>query len=157
MEVHVVPGGDGRAVERGRLIVPAAKGGLDLFVDAVADCLHNFGFDDVALGVDGDFDDDVALQVPGKLGARHRRIWVHDRIGDVDFMTGDRSVNHGAQRRSGVGIMIAGFRVGQDLLRLWRRLWRLGLRAWARLARPWRNNNLAVSGGVSSLWAAGGK
>src|SRR5712691_1043945 len=52
MEMYVVPGGDGRAVERGRLVVPAAQGGLDLFVDPVADRLHNFGFDDVALGVD---------------------------------------------------------------------------------------------------------
>src|ERR1700692_3994362 len=94
VEVHVVPGGDWSAVERGRLVVPAAQGSLDLFVDAVADCLHNFGFDDVALGVDRDFDDDVALQVPGKLGARYGRIWIHDWIGDVDFMAGDRSVNH---------------------------------------------------------------
>ena len=61
MEVYVVPGGDWRAVERGRLVVPAAQSGLDLFVDPVADCLHNFGFDDVALGVDRDFDDDVTL------------------------------------------------------------------------------------------------
>src|SRR5258708_25993180 len=74
MEMYVVPGGDGRAVERGWLVVPAAQGGLDLFVDPVADRLHNFGFDDAALGVDCDFDDDIALQVPGKLGARSRRI-----------------------------------------------------------------------------------
>src|SRR6202158_4355448 len=84
MEVHVVPGGDWRAVERGRLVMPPAKRGLDLFVDPVADRLHNFGFDDVALGVDCDFNDDVALQVPGKLGALHGRIWIHDRMGDVD-------------------------------------------------------------------------
>ena len=97
MEVHVVPGGDWRAVERGRLVVPAAQGGLDLFVDPVADRLHNFGFDDVALGVDRDFNDDVTLQVPGKFGALHGRIWIHDRICDVDFMAGDRSVNHAYQ------------------------------------------------------------
>ena len=96
MEVHVVPGGDWRAVERGWLVVPAAQGGLDLFVDPVADGLHNFGFDDVALGVDRDFNDDVALQIPRKLGALHGRIWIDDRIRDVDFMTGNRSVNHGA-------------------------------------------------------------
>src|SRR6266446_9395020 len=51
MEMYVVPGGDWRAVERGRLVVPTAKGGLDLFVDPVSDRLDNFGFDDVALGV----------------------------------------------------------------------------------------------------------
>src|SRR5713101_3910828 len=138
MEMHVVPGADWRAVERGRLVVPAAKGGLDLFVDPVADRLHNFGFDNVALGVDRDFNNDVALQVPGKLGSLYGRIWVHDRISDMDFMAGDRAINHGysAQRRSGAGIMIARFRVGTcyDLLRLWRRLWRLR----ARLAHPRR-------------------
>ena len=47
--MHVVPRGDGCAVERGRLVVPAAQRGLDLFVYPVADRLHNFGFDDVAL------------------------------------------------------------------------------------------------------------
>src|SRR6266576_6858012 len=113
MEMYVVPRGDGRAVERGRLVVPAAQGGLDLFVDPVADRLHNLGFDDVALGVDRDFDDDVALQVAGKLGARYGRIWIHDWIGYVDFMAGDRPVNHchSAQRRSGAGVVIGGFRV----------------------------------------------
>src|SRR5713226_6935117 len=143
MEVHVVPGGDWRAIARGRLVVPSAKGGLDLFVDPVTDRLHNFGFDDVALGVDRDFDDDVALQVPGKLGARHRRIWIHDRISDMDFMAGDRSVNHGAERRASTGVVAGGFRVGNyiDLLRLWR----LGMRAY--LTRPDREQQLGrVSG-----------
>src|ERR1700674_1765261 len=111
MEVYVVPGGDWSAVERGRLVVPAAQGSLDLFVDAVADRLHNFGLDDIALGVDRDFNDDVALQVPGKLGSPHGRVWIHDWIRDVGFMAGDRSFNHGAQRRSGAGIVIARFRV----------------------------------------------
>src|SRR5713226_6484555 len=147
MEVHVVPGCDWRAVERGRLVVPPTKGGLYLFVDPVTDRLHNFGFDDVALGVDRDFDDDVALQVPGKLGARHRRIWIYDRISDMDVMSGDRSVNHGAQRRASTGVVAGGFRVGNDndLLRLWRRLWRLGMRAY--LARSDREQQLGrVSG-----------
>src|SRR5260370_12699385 len=143
MEVHVVPGSDWRSVERGRLVVPAAQGGLDLFVDPVADRLHNFGFDDVALGVDRDFDDDVALQVPGKLGAGHRRIWIHDRISDMDFMAGDRSVNHGAERRTSTGVVVGGLRVSNyiDLLGLWRGLWRLGLRAY--LARPKREQQLS--------------
>src|SRR5258708_8864542 len=147
MEMYVVPGSDWRAVERGRLVVPAAQGGLDLFVDPVTDRLHNFGFDDVALGVDRDFDDDVALQVPGKLGAGHRRIWIHDRISDMDFMAGDRSVNHGAERRTSTGVVVGGLRVSNyiDLLRLWRGLWRLGLRAY--LARPGQGQQLSrVSG-----------
>jgi hypothetical protein len=135
MKVHVVPGGDRRTVERGRLVVPAAQGGLNFFIDTVADRLHNFGFDDIALGVDCDFNDDVTLQVSRKLGSRYRRIWIYDWVGDVDFVAGDRSVNHGTQRRSGVCIMVARFRVGccggnyDDPLRFWR--WRLGLRAWA--------------------------
>ena len=79
--------------------MPAAKGVLDLFVDSVADGLHNFGFDHVALGVDRDFNDDVALQVSGKLGARHGRIWIHDRICDVDFVPSYGAVDHCAQRR----------------------------------------------------------
>ena len=86
--MHVVLAGDGRAVERGRLVMPAAQRGLDLFVDPVADRLHDLGFDDVALGVDRDLDYHVALQVPGKLGTVHRRIWIYDRICDVDFMAG---------------------------------------------------------------------
>ncbi len=51
--MHVVPGGNRSAVEGGGLVVPAAEGSLDLLVDAMADRLHDPGFDDVALGVDG--------------------------------------------------------------------------------------------------------
>src|ERR1035438_5638363 len=83
MEVHVVPGGDWRSIKRGWPVVPSAKSGLDLFVDPVANRLHNFGFDDIALRVNGHLDDDIALQVSGELGARHGRIWKHDRIRDV--------------------------------------------------------------------------
>lgn len=120
MEVHVVPGGDGRAVERGRLVVPLPEGGLDLFIDPVADRLHNFGFDDAALGVDRDFNNNITHQVTGKLSAVHGRIGIHNGVRNVDFMAGNRSVNHGAQRRSGVGVVVTGFRIGNgnDLLRL---------------------------------------
>ena len=96
MEVYIVPGGDGRAIEGGRLVVPPAQGGLDLFVDSVADRLHNPGLDDVALGVNRHLDDDVAHQVSRKLGAVHGRIGIHGRIRDVDFVAGNRAVNHGA-------------------------------------------------------------
>ena len=64
MEVYVVLGGDGCAVERRGLVVPAAKSGFDLFVDAVADRLHDLGFDDVALGVDRHLNDDISLPSP---------------------------------------------------------------------------------------------
>src|SRR5271155_659951 len=139
MEVHIVPGGNWCAVERGWLIVPAAKRGLDLFVDAVADRLHNLRLDDVPLGIDRHLNDDIAYQVPRKLGAVHGRIGIHDRIRDMALMAGDRPVNHGAQRRSGVGVVVARFRVGDYLLRRGHGLW-LGLRKWAgtRLARRQR-------------------
>ena len=77
MEVHVVPGSDWRAIERGRLVMPAAKGSLDLFVDSVADGLDNFGSDNVALGVDRHLDDDIAHDVGRKRGAIDGRIRIH--------------------------------------------------------------------------------
>jgi len=94
--MYVVPGGYRRAIERGRLVVPAAEGGLDLFVDAVADRLHNFGFDNVPLRIDCHLDNHVAHQITRKLGAIHGRVWKHGWIRDVDFVAGDRSVNQGA-------------------------------------------------------------
>ena len=119
MKMYVVVRSDGHSVERGRLIVPTAKGGFDFFVDPVADRLHDFRLDHVSLGVDGDFDDYISLQVPGKFGAVHGRIWIYDWIRDVDFMPGNRSVNHRAQRRSGMGIVVASFRIGRYLPGLW--------------------------------------
>ena len=138
MVVEVMPRRHGRAIERGGLVVPAAQRGLDLFVDSVPDRLHNLGFDDAALGVDGHLDDDVAHQVPRKLGAVEGEIRKHHWIRDVNFVAGDRPVNHGAQRRPGVGIVLACFRIGHDLLGLWGSFWRLGLRAWTLPARSAR-------------------
>jgi len=135
MEVHVVPGGDGGAVERGGLVVPAAKSSLDLFVDAVADRLHNLGVDDAALGVNGDFDDDVTDQIAGELGAVDGRIGIHGGIGDVDFMACYWPVNHGAQRRSGASVVVTCFGVGDDSRRLRDRLGRLGSQARLRRSR----------------------
>jgi hypothetical protein len=40
--------------------VPAAKRRFYFFVDAVSDCLHDFGFDYVALRVDGHFNHYIA-------------------------------------------------------------------------------------------------
>ena len=122
MKMYVVVRSDRRSVKRRGLVMPAAKSRLDFFVDPVADRLHDFRLDHVSLGVDGDFDDDISLQVPGKFGAVHGRIWIYDRIRDVDFMSGNWSVNHRAQRRSGAGIVVAGFRIGRYLLRLRRSL-----------------------------------
>src|SRR5271165_4298133 len=125
MEVHVDTRGDWCPVERSGLEVPPAKSGLDLFVDPVADGLRDFGFNDVALRVYRHDDDDIANQVPGKFGAIDRRVGMHRGISDVDFMAGDRSVNHRAQRRPRLRIAVASLRVCNERLRCWRRLWRI--------------------------------
>jgi len=46
--MNIVPRRNRRSVQRCRLVVPAAKSSLDLFVDPMADRLDNFGFDDIA-------------------------------------------------------------------------------------------------------------
>src|SRR5437899_703257 len=112
VEVHIVLGCDRHAVEGGRLIAPLAKSGDDFFVDAVADRLYNSGLDDVALRVDGDLDNHISLKVARQFRARYGWIRKHNRVGHMHFMAFDRSVNHGAQRRTGTHIVIGGFRVG---------------------------------------------
>ena len=125
--MDVVPGGDWGAVEGGGLVVPAAEGGFDLFVDAVADGLHNFGLYYVALRVDGYFDDDIAHQIAWERGAIHGRVGKYGGIGDVDFVAGDGSIDHGAERRSGVGVVVARVGIGKESYRFRRGLgrWRL--------------------------------
>ena len=98
MEVNVVLGGDGGAIEGGGLEVPLAESGHHFFVDAVANRLHQPGLSDVALSVDGDLDDDVPLQVTREFGTRHRRVRKDDGIGYVYLMAIDGAINHGAQR-----------------------------------------------------------
>src|SRR5271155_1847726 len=96
VEVYVVPRGDGRAIECGWLVVPAAQSGLDFLVDAMADRLHDLGFYDVALLVDCYLDDHVADQVAREFGAVDGRIRIYDRIGNMHFVAGDWAVEHGA-------------------------------------------------------------
>ncbi len=60
MEVHVDVRRYRSAIERGGLEVPAAHGGFDLLVNAVANCLHDLGFYNIALRVDGRDDHDIA-------------------------------------------------------------------------------------------------
>ena len=60
MKVHVDMRCYRSAIKRGRLEVPCAHGSLDLLVDAVADGLHDFGFYDIALRIDGSYDHDIA-------------------------------------------------------------------------------------------------
>ena len=68
---------DRRSVEGGRLKVPPAERGFDFFVDAVADRLHDLGFYDAALGVDGHGNDYVAHQIFRELSPVDRRIRVY--------------------------------------------------------------------------------
>ena|SRR5271165_5324941 len=56
-------------------------------------------------------------------------------------MTRDRPVNHGSERRSGVGIVVASIGLGNDLLRLRRRLWGR-MRGWTLLA--WLSRELQL-------------
>jgi hypothetical protein len=111
MEVDIVPGGHREAVKRGRLVVPPPERRHNLFVDPMPDGLQNAGLDDVTLRVDSDFDNDVALHISGEFGTRDRRVRIHDGISHVHFMTSDRPVDHGAQRRSGPGIVLGAFRI----------------------------------------------
>ena len=116
MEVNIVPGCDGRAVQRGWLIMPSAQRGLDFFVDAVADRLNNLGLDHIALGIDRYLNHHIASQVTRQLSPIHGRIGIHSWVSDVDLMAGNRAVDHGAERRAGARIVVASFRIG-DLRR----------------------------------------
>lgn len=60
MEVHVDVRCYRIAIKRGWLEVPAPHSGFDLLVDSVADRLHDFRFYDIALGIDGHYDHDIA-------------------------------------------------------------------------------------------------
>ena len=116
MEMNVMLGGNGHAIERGRLVVPVAERCQDLFVDPMSDGLQNAGFDDVALRVDGHLDNDVPLQIPRKFRPRDRRVRIHDGISHVHFVARDRPVDHGAKGRSSAGIVLGSFGLRRNQL-----------------------------------------
>ncbi len=124
MEVDVMLGGNGYAVERGWLVAPLPERRHDLFVDPMPDGLQDAGFDDSALRVDGHFDNDVALQIPGKFRSCNRRVGIHDGISHVHFMASDRPVDHGAEGRARAGIVLGGFGVHGNRLMAGGWLWR---------------------------------
>jgi len=138
MEVDVVLGSDRHPIERGRLVAPLAERCHDFFVDPMPDGLQDAGFDDVALRVDGYFDNDVALKISGEFGTRDWRVRIHDGISHVHFMSRNRSVNHGAKRRSRARIVLRSFCVRRSRLMVGGRFWcrrsrsRLGRRGFAR-------------------------
>ena len=91
--MHIVPRGNGSAVERCRRVVPSPQGGFDLLVDAVSNRLHNFGLDNITQRVDCDFNDHVADQISRELAALNRRIGINNRISDMHLVTNDRAVD----------------------------------------------------------------
>jgi hypothetical protein len=130
MEVHIGARGDRGAIERSGLIVPAAERICNLFVDPVPDSLDDFGFDHIAGRVDCHLDDDVADDVARKRSTVDGRVGGNDRICDVHFMAADRSIDHGAEWRAGVGVMVASVCIGdgRSRLGLWSRFRGLWLR-----------------------------
>ncbi len=94
--MNVVLRRNGDAIKRSRLIAPLAQRGDNLFVDSVADRLHNSRLDDVALRVDGDFDNYIALKVAREFRAGHG--WIRKRGGLSD---------EGLGRRRGAGLECA--------------------------------------------------
>src|ERR1035438_3962209 len=130
MKVDVMARGDGRSVERSRLVVPMAECGFDLFVDPVSDGLNDLGLDDVALRVDGDLDHYVSDKIARQRITVNGRVRIDSRIGDMNLMTFDRTVNHGAERRASVGVAISRLGAGSKLRGLRSRL---GLSFWRRI------------------------
>ena len=152
--MNVVPGGNGSAVESGWLVVPAAQRGFDLLVDAVADGLHDLGFNDGAIRINRHLNDDIPNQVVRQVGAVDGRIGIDGRIGYVDFISGDGAVDQGSKRRSGVRVVIAGLSVSQNLLRSWSGLGGFGVGALTRFFRLVRVKKFSCVGRKwSALWS----
>lgn len=154
--MYVVMRGDGRAVQGRGLVVPAPEGGLDFFVDAMPDGLDNPGVDHIALGINGDFDDDVAGKVARKLSTVNRRIGVNDGIGYMDFMAGNWAVDDCAERRSGLGGDVTRLRIRFTGMKL------LGGPRFSHLGAQWgksglcpRQDQLGLSGQI--FYTAGRK
>ena len=142
MEVDVVLGGDRCAIEGGGLEVPLPESGHHFFVDAVANRLQKPGLSDVALRVDGDFDDDVPLQVTREFSARHRRVRKDDGIGYVHLVALD-----GAKRRSGASVAICSFRIRRNHQMFFRRFSCGGPRPWAGGRQRRREHKLRIRQG----------
>ncbi len=102
--MHVVMRRDRRAVEGGRLVMPAAESGFDFLVDAMTDRLHDLCFDNVPLRIDSNFDDDVAGEASGKLGTIHGRIGIDGWISHVHIVPENGPINDAAERRACFGI-----------------------------------------------------
>src|SRR5205823_11728923 len=74
MEVDVLPGGNGHAVVGGGMEAPVVQRGNDALLNTVAQPLQNLHSGDVALGIDGDLNHNIALQAGGELGIGNGRV-----------------------------------------------------------------------------------
>lgn len=131
MEMHVVMRGDRRSIERGWFVMPVAKSGFNLFVDAVTNRLHDFCVDDIALCVDRNLNDYVAGEVARNLGAIDR-IRKNDRVCNVHVVAKDWPVDKAAKRRACFGVKFASFGVRFNLSAFFGWLPFLGLPRWSR-------------------------
>jgi hypothetical protein len=155
VEVHVVPRGDRGTIQRGGLVVPPPQSSLDLFINAVADCLDNFRLDHIALRVDRHFNHHIAHQIAWQAGTVYRRVRVNSRICDVDFVAGNRAINHCPKRRPGMGVPVAGIRVGYNGLWFRGGFWRLSFRKRARprlACTRWKKQLARVRRNLTRAW-----
>jgi hypothetical protein len=127
--MHVMMRGDRSSIERGWLIMPPAKSGLDFLVNPVADGLNDFRVDNVTFRVDGDFNDHVAGEVVRKLGAVDG-LGKDDGISDVHIVAKDWPIDEAAERRARFGVEIPSIGVGFNLAPFFRRLPFLRLPLW---------------------------
>ena len=104
--MHIVVRGDGRTVQRRRLIVPPPQGSLNFLCNPVVNRLHDLCFNHVAFGVDRDLDYNIPDQIARQLGTVHGRIRIHHRIRDVYFVARDRTVDNHTKRRPRLGVFI---------------------------------------------------
>ncbi len=112
MEVHVVLGGDGCAIENRGAEAPILHGSEGFFIDAVSHALNDFhsGYGTIALY--GDFDDNVALVAEREIDTAEvwRRINYGKRRLDVVSLLHQRP--HRAVLVAGRRIVVADIALG---------------------------------------------
>lgn len=92
VEVDVLAGCDGDAVDLRRRESPLMQGSDANLLDAVADGLQDLGLYNIALLVDRNFDDDVPAQPVWKLVAKDWRIGRDDGKGDSNIVIAGKPV-----------------------------------------------------------------
>jgi hypothetical protein len=100
VEVHDVLRGDRLTVAHSRVEVPALQHFQYFLLYPVTHSLQYLGFDDIALRIDGDLDDHVALNSRRQVATRDGRIWVDIRKGGNDLISGERRARYVAKQRT---------------------------------------------------------